>query len=97
MNPKYPIYIVSKGRWETRLTSKALERINVPYYIVVEAHERDQYAAVIDPAKVLVLPEKYLQEYDTCDDVGEARGKGPVLLGTSAGITALARASLATG
>jgi hypothetical protein len=77
MNPKYPIYIVSKGRWETRLTSKALERINVPYYIVVEAHERDQYAAVIDPHKVLVLPEKYLQEYDTCDDVGEARGKGP--------------------
>lgn len=77
MNPKYPIYIVSKGRWETRLTSKALERINVPYYIVVEAHERDQYAALIDPHKVLVLPEKYLKEYETCDDVGEARGKGP--------------------
>jgi hypothetical protein len=77
MNPKYPIYIVSKGRWETRLTSKALDRINVPYYIVVEAHERDKYAEVIDPAKVLVLPVKYLHEYDTCDDVGEARGKGP--------------------
>ena len=56
MNPKYPIYIVSKGRWKTRLTSKALDRINVPYYIVVEAHERDEYASVIDPAKVLVLP-----------------------------------------
>jgi len=39
MNPKYPVYIVSKGRWKTRLTSKALDRINVPYYIVVEAHE----------------------------------------------------------
>jgi len=77
MNPKYPVYIVSKGRWETRLTSKALERISVPYYIVVEAHERDSYAEVIDPAKVLVLPEKYLHEYETCDDVGEARGKGP--------------------
>jgi hypothetical protein len=77
MNPKYPIYIVSKGRWETRLTSKALDRINVPYYIVVEAHERDQYAAVIGPDKVLVLPEGYLHSYDTCDDVGEARGKGP--------------------
>jgi hypothetical protein len=77
MNPKYPIYIVSKGRWETRLTSKALDRINVPYYIVVEAHERDQYAAVIEPSRVLVLPESYLQSYDTCDEVGEARGKGP--------------------
>jgi hypothetical protein len=77
MNPKYPIYIVSKGRWKTRLTSKALERINVPYYIVVEAHEREEYAAVIDPAKVLVLPEKYLRDYYTCDDEGESRGKGP--------------------
>jgi hypothetical protein len=77
MNPKYPIYIVSKGRWKTRLTSKALERINVPYYIVVEAHERDEYAAVIDPAKVLVLPEKYLKDYDTCDEEGDTRGKGP--------------------
>jgi hypothetical protein len=77
MNPNYPIYIVSKGRWETRLTSKALDRINVPYYIVVEAHERDQYAEVIDPAKVLVLPDGYLRNYDTCDEVGEDRGKGP--------------------
>lgn len=77
MNPKYPIYIVSKGRWETRLTSKALERINVPYYIVVEEHEWDEYARVIGPEKVLVLPLEFLRDYDTCDDVGEARGKGP--------------------
>ncbi len=77
MNPKYPIYIVSKGRWETRLTSKALERINVPYYIVVEEHEWDEYARVIGPEKVLVLPPEFLRDYDTCDDVGEARGKGP--------------------
>jgi hypothetical protein len=77
MNPKYPIYIVSKGRWETRLTSKALDRINVPYHIVVEAHERDHYAAVVGPDKVLVLPEGYLHSYDTCDEVGDARGKGP--------------------
>jgi hypothetical protein len=54
-----------------------LDRINVPYHIVVEAHERDSYAAVIDPERVLVLPEGYLHSYDTCDDVGEARGKGP--------------------
>lgn len=54
--PRYPVYIVSKGRWETRQTSKALESIGVPYRIVVEPQERDAYAAVIDPAKILVLP-----------------------------------------
>lgn len=56
MNPKYPIYIVSKGRWESRLTSKALERINVPYRIVIEPQEAPQYSTVIDPSKILVLP-----------------------------------------
>ena len=34
MNPKYPLYIVSKGRADSRLTSKALEKMLVPYYIV---------------------------------------------------------------
>jgi hypothetical protein len=56
MNPSYPIYIVSKGRWETRFTSKVLEKMQVPYRIVIEPQEFDQYAAVIDPAKILVLP-----------------------------------------
>jgi len=55
-NPRYPIYIISKGRWDTRLTSKALERMGVPYHIVIEPQEYDQYAAVIDPSKILVLP-----------------------------------------
>jgi hypothetical protein len=54
--PKYPIYIISKGRWDSRLTSKALEDINVPYRIVVEPQEYENYAAVIDPGKILVLP-----------------------------------------
>ena len=53
---RYPIYIISKGRWDSRYTSKALERMGVPYYIAVEPQEYDNYAAVIDPKKVLTLP-----------------------------------------
>jgi hypothetical protein len=56
MNPKYPVYIVSKGRWESRKTSKALEEMKVPYYIVIEPQEYDQYANVIDSNKILTLP-----------------------------------------
>lgn len=59
MNPKYPIYIISKGRWESRLTSKALEEINVPYRIVVEPNEYDNYAKVIDKSKIIVAPENF--------------------------------------
>jgi hypothetical protein len=55
-NPRYPIYVISKGRWESRLTAKALESMAAPYRIVVEPQERDRYAAVIDPRKILVLP-----------------------------------------
>lgn len=56
MNPEYPVYIISKGRWESRLTSKALDRMAVPYRIVVEPQELDEYAKVIDREKILVLP-----------------------------------------
>lgn len=54
--PSYPIYIISKGRWQRPLTARALERIGVPYRIVVEPQERDAYASVLDPRKILVLP-----------------------------------------
>ena len=65
MNPDYPVYIVSKGRWKNRLTSKELEFLGVPYHIVIEPQEYDQYAAVIDPAKILVLPFSNLGEGST--------------------------------
>lgn len=55
-NPSYPVYIISKGRWESRRTSNALEGMGVPYHIVVEPQEYDAYAAVIDPAKIYALP-----------------------------------------
>ena len=54
--PKYPIFIPTKGRWESRYTIKALEHIGVSYTAIIEPQEYDQYAAVIDSAKILVLP-----------------------------------------
>ena len=56
---KYPIFIISKGRWESRLTSKTLEEIGLDYKIVIEKSEYEQYSAVIDPKKILVLPEGF--------------------------------------
>ena len=77
MNPRFPLYIVSKGRSDTRLTSKALERMNTPYFIVIEEQEYKDYSAVIDPKKILILDKKYQREYDTFDDLGETKSKGP--------------------
>lgn len=53
---QYPVYIVSKGRWESRLTARALDLINVPYHIVVEPQEYDNYASVLDSERILTLP-----------------------------------------
>lgn len=77
MNPQFPVYIISKGRHESRLTSRALEYMSVPYHIVVEPQERDAYASVIDAAKVLVLDMAYKAAYETHDPMGDAKGIGP--------------------
>ena len=77
MNPKYPLYIVSKGRSDSRLTSKALEKMQVPYYIVIEKSDYKDYAAVIDKDKILILPENYLDEYEVLDKLGRAKSTGP--------------------
>lgn len=56
LNPKYPVFIPTKGRYDSRLTIKALEAIGVPFKAVVEPQEYDQYAAVVNPKSLLVLP-----------------------------------------
>lgn len=53
---KYPIYVISKGRWESRLTVKSLDECGLPYRVVIEPQEYDAYAAVIPSERLLVLP-----------------------------------------
>ena len=52
----YPIYIISKGRWENRLTVKSLDVCGIDYKIVIEPQEYDDYSKVIAPEKILILP-----------------------------------------
>jgi len=76
VNPRYPVYIVSKGRWQSRLTMKALDRMRVNYSVIIEAQEFDNYGAFIPHDRLLILPQKYLDQYDTCDDPSLPYGKG---------------------
>lgn len=50
------MFVISKGRWESRLTVKALDVMRVPYRVVIEPQEFDAYAEHIDPERLLVLP-----------------------------------------
>jgi hypothetical protein len=75
--PSFPVYIPSKGRHDSRLTVKALERMGVPFYVVVEEQQHADYASVIDPKRLLVLDKAYQRDYDTFDKLGDSKSKGP--------------------
>jgi hypothetical protein len=47
-NPSHPVYIVSKGRSDTMITSKSLARMKVNHYIVVEPQDKDPYEKALD-------------------------------------------------
>lgn len=76
MNPQFPVYIVSKGRWESRITPRYMDRMGTPYRVIVEEQEYADYAAVIDPAKLLVLDPAFKRDYDTFNALGAEKGTG---------------------
>jgi len=78
VQPKHPVYIVSKGRVDNGLTTKALHKMGVDHYLVVEASEYGEYLLKSNiSAIVITLPQTYLDSYDTCDELGDTRSKGP--------------------
>jgi len=58
----YPIYILSKGRSESRYTVKTLEEMKVNYKIVIEPQEFKDYNKYIHKDKILILPNEYLNK-----------------------------------
>jgi len=53
---KYPIYIVSKGRWENPMTAKFFIKDGLDFKIVVEPQEYDNYCKSLGKKYVLKLP-----------------------------------------
>ena len=54
--PRFPVYVVSKGRAKNGLTARFLARDGVPYRIVVEPQEAEDYAEAFGAENVLTLP-----------------------------------------
>ena len=81
MQSKYPIYIISKGRADSRLTVKSMEEIGAMYRIVIEESEYDDYAAVIPKENILTLPEGFREDpryARRCEVTGLLGGSIPV-------------------
>lgn len=73
INPQFPVYIVSKGRWKKNPTSRVLTELNVPFYIVVEKDEYEKYQQIVPKEQILILPQKYKDEYDVFWDDDDPR------------------------
>ena len=74
--PRFPLYIPSKGRAKNPLTPKVLEKMNVPFRVVVEEQEHAQYAKTINPKNLLILDPLYQKNYEVLDDFGDTKSKG---------------------
>ena len=75
--PQFPLYIPSKSRAATATTPRFLDTIKVPYRLVVEQDQYADYALHFDESKLIVLDSKYQDDYDTFDELGNAKSKGP--------------------
>lgn len=54
--PQYPVYIVSKGRYDKTLTADLFDNCGIKYLIAVEPQEYEQYCKKLGTDKVLKLP-----------------------------------------
>ena len=54
--PYFPIYIISKGRYDVTLTADNFEKANLDYLIAVEPQEYDLYCKKLGKKRVLKLP-----------------------------------------
>ena len=53
---KYPIYVISKGRHDVAFTAEMFKKDKVPFHIVVEPQEFDDYARFYPEDMILVTP-----------------------------------------
>jgi TET-Associated Glycosyltransferase len=76
-SPEFPIYIPSKSRAAVALTPRFLDQVKVPYRLVVEQDQYADYLRHFPAAKLLVLDPAFQKSYDTCDDLGDSKSRGP--------------------
>ena len=87
MKSNYPFYVPTKGRADTRLTSKALTFMKMAHFLVIEEQEYDLYDSELRKceketgekryAELLVLNQRYKETYELCDSLGLTKSTGP--------------------
>lgn len=60
----FPVYIPTRGRAERQMTATALIKLGISPYLVVEAAEEAAYTAANPDCKVIVWPQRLMDEYE---------------------------------
>lgn len=76
-NSRYPLYVISHGRAKSSQTIRELDRWGTDFYIVIESSDFEAYSDEWDEDKLLVVPEKYHERYETFDNLGAEKPNGP--------------------
>ena len=50
--PRYPMYIVSKGRHESMITSRTFAQMKIPHYIIIEPQDYENYVQALENFKI---------------------------------------------
>ena len=79
MQPQFPIYIPSKSRAEIATTPRFLDSIGVPYRLVVEEQQFEEYNKFFPTEKLLILDPIYKKTFDPLMELqeGQSTGSGP--------------------
>lgn len=56
MNPKYPVFVISKGRADSCLTVRELSAMKVPFILIVEPQELQSYKVKWPDAEIITTP-----------------------------------------
>lgn len=62
MKNRYPVYVISKGRYNSNLTVKALEEIGQEYKLVIEPFEYRLYSKVVSKENIICTPFENLKK-----------------------------------
>jgi hypothetical protein len=75
---KYPIYVISKGRFDNCTTSEFLSRMEVSHKVVVESQELNDYKESLENqyCEVVELDMSFKETYDTFDEFGTEKPIG---------------------
>lgn len=76
LQPRYPVYVISKGRAFRPLTAKFLKRDGVPFKMVVEQSEYADYVKSVGAEYVLPLPEDFRERSKQDPRAGVVQGGG---------------------